>query len=81
MFRNQMMSLVDFMKKLQQSTGQIMDNAAEISSGFEEEMENAKRNFAGIEEVNKKIQTINDSVQQNESIVRDFDHVIGQFKL
>ena len=61
--------------------GQIMDNAAEISSGFEEEMENAKRNFAGIEEVNKKIQTINDSVQQNESIVRDFDHVIGQFKL
>ena len=57
--------------------GQIMDNAAEISSGFEEEMENAKRNFAGIEEVNKKIQTINDSVQQNESIVRDFDHVIG----
>ena len=81
MFRNQMMSLVDFMKKLQQSMGQIMDNAAEISSGFEEEMENTKRNFAGIEEVNKKIQTINDSVQQNESIVRDFDHVIGQFKL
>lgn len=81
MFRDQMMSLVDYMKKLQQSMGQIMDNAAEISSGFEEEMENAKRNFAGIEEVNKKIRTINDSVQQNESVVRDFDHVIGQFKL
>ena len=60
---------------------QIFKNEQGVAHHFEEEMENAKRNFAGIEEVNKKIQTINDSVQQNESIVRDFDHVIGQFKL
>lgn len=81
MFRDQMMNFFAFMENLQKSMGQILENAEKISDGFEEEMENARKNFKSVEEVNQKIQSINDSVQKNEEITRGFHHVLAQFKL
>lgn len=81
MFHDQMVSFLEFMEDLQKNMNQILDHASQIAVGFKKEMESTNENFNRIEEVNCKIQEINQSLQRNEEIVKNLDEVISKFKL
>jgi methyl-accepting chemotaxis protein len=81
LFREQMESCMGYMEQLQGSMETIMNSVSDIAAGVQVETDVVRENTESILEIQKRIKAVDDSVDENEKVIRGLNEVIGGFKL
>jgi methyl-accepting chemotaxis protein len=80
-FRSQMEDCMECMKQLQESMETIMSKVSDIASGIQIETDVVRENTQSILEIRSQINAVNTSVEENETIIKSLDAMLGGFKL
>ncbi len=81
LFRGQMESCMECMKQLQGSMETIMSKVSDIASGLQVETTMVQENTDSILGIQGQVQTVVNSLEQNEKIIHDLDDILAGFKL
>jgi methyl-accepting chemotaxis protein len=81
LFRNQMESCMEYMKQLQESMDTIKSRVSDIASGLQLETDAVQENTQSIMGIQRQINAVDNSVEENERIVKSLDNLLRGFKL
>jgi methyl-accepting chemotaxis protein len=80
-FRRQMESYMEYMKQLQGSMDAIKTSVCDIAAGLQTETDAVQENAENIMGLQRQIQAVDDSVEENERIIQNLDDMLAGFTL
>jgi methyl-accepting chemotaxis protein len=80
-FGSQMEACMNYMKQLEESMDTIMNRVSDIATGLQTETMVVQENTESILGIQRQIRAVDDSVEENEKVIKNLDTMLEGFRL